>query len=62
MAVVIEKGKKPLMKNFQKFYPAWILAIHDLNPENRKLAIDNFLKLMPSKEKHPVALHKFSDN
>lgn len=62
MGVIIEKGKKPQMKSFEKFYAPWFQAMHDINSDAKQLAINNFLKMIPSKEKHPNILHKFQES
>jgi|AACY02.11.fsa_nt_gi hypothetical protein len=36
--------------------------MHDINPDSKKLAIDNFMKMIPTKDKHPAVLHKYSQS
>ena len=42
MSVIIDKGKKALMKQFPKYYAAWFLSMHDMNQDVKAMAKKNF--------------------
>ena len=56
-ALIIQKNRDAVKKNFRAFYPAWFLVQHDSMEDVKRAALANLIELIPDTDKHSTAFY-----